>query len=77
MKIINIDNPKEFFKELENCKGKIELITDEGDRLNLKSKLCQYIVLSKVFKEAKINNIEILFSEPDDIGRILKYLIKG
>ena len=44
MKITNIDNPKEFFKELENCKGKIELITNEGDRLNLKSKLCQYIV---------------------------------
>ena len=41
MKINNIVNPKKFFETLERCKGRVELITDEGDRLNLKSKLCQ------------------------------------
>lgn len=77
MKITNISNPAEFFNVLEECKGKIELVTLEGDRLNLKSKLCQYVALSKVFKDAKIKDIEIMFSEPSDINKVLEYLIRG
>ena len=46
MKIKNIDNPEEFLKVIDSCQGKVELITDDGDRLNLKSKLCQLVSLS-------------------------------
>lgn len=41
MKIQNIDNVEKFFKVVDSCKGKVELVTGEGDRLNLKSKLSQ------------------------------------
>ena len=41
MKIKNIENPEEFLKVIDSCTGRVELITDDGDRLNLKSKLCQ------------------------------------
>ena len=34
MKIKNINEPQKFFEVLKNCKGKIELVTSEGDRLN-------------------------------------------
>ena len=77
MKIKNITKPSEFFNVLKECKGTIELVTSEGDRLNLKSKLCQYVTLSKVFKDANIKDIEIMFSEPEDVNRVLKYLIRG
>ena len=77
MKIKNITEPSEFFNVLKECKGTIELVTLEGDRLNLKSKLCQYVALSKIFKDANIKDIEIIFSEPEDINRVLKYLIRG
>mgnify|MGYP001772197936 CR=1 FL=1 len=77
MKIKNITEPSKFFTVLEECKGTIELITLEGDRLNLKSKLCQYVALSKIFKDANIKDIEIIFSEPEDVNRVLKYLIRG
>ena len=77
MKIKNITEPSKFFNVLEECKGTIELVTLEGDRLNLKSKLCQYVALSKIFKDANIKDIEIMFSEPEDINRVLKYLIRG
>ena len=43
MKIQNIDNVEKFFKVVDSCKGKVELVTGEGDRLNLKSKLSQYV----------------------------------
>ena len=77
MKVSNINNPNQFFEMLQDCSGKIELVTSEGDRLNLKSKLCQYIALTQVFRDAEIKDIEIMFSEPADINRVLQYLVKG
>lgn len=38
MKVQNITDIDAFFKVVDNCKGRVELVTGEGDRLNLKSK---------------------------------------
>ncbi len=77
MKIKNINNPKRFFEVLNQCKGRVELVTDEGDRLNLKSTLCQDIALTQMFTEAKIQDVELLLSEPEDMNLLLDYLIRG
>ena len=47
MKIENITDIQEFFKVIDSCKGKVELVTGEGDRLNLKSKLSQYVSMAR------------------------------
>ena len=39
MKVQNIKDIDKFFKVIDSCAGKVELVTGEGDRLNLKSKL--------------------------------------
>ena len=49
MKVQNIKDVNKFFEVIDSCKGKVELVTGEGDRLNLKSKLCQYVSLCKYF----------------------------
>ncbi|CUH94607.1 hypothetical protein P22_0673 [Propionispora sp. 2/2-37] len=77
MKIKNITDINRFFEVLDQCKGRVELVTNEGDRLNLKSKLSQYVALSRLFSEAKIDEIEIIASEPEDVSLLLQYLIKG
>lgn len=77
MKIKNITQPQKFFEMLQQCKGKVELVTSEGDRLNLKSTLCQYIMLTQMFTEAKIGEIELLVSEPEDLSLLLNYLVRG
>jgi hypothetical protein len=77
MKIKNINEPQKFFEVLKDCKGKIELVTSEGDRLNLKSTLCQYIMLTQMFSEAKIDELELLVSEPEDLNLLLNYLVRG
>ncbi|MGI6113759.1 MAG: polya polymerase [Mahellales bacterium] len=77
MKIKNITDVTKFFETIEQCKGKIELVTSEGDRINLKSKLCQYIMISKLFSEAKIDEMEIFASEPEDLYKILEYLVRA
>nr|MDA3846627.1 polya polymerase [Vallitaleaceae bacterium] len=43
MIIRNITNVEAFFKTVEKCEGRVELLTKQGDRLNLKSKLSQYV----------------------------------
>ncbi|MBR4079001.1 MAG: polya polymerase [Christensenellaceae bacterium] len=77
MKIKNIQNPTKFFEVLDKCKGTVELVTSEGDRLNMKSKLCQYIALSQMFTEATIDEVDIIVSEPDDMALMLQYLVRG
>ena len=77
MKISNINNPQRFFDVVQHCEGRVELVTDEGDRLNLKSKLCQYIMLTQMFKDATIANVEILLSEPSDIDLLMDFLVRG
>lgn len=77
MRIKNINNPKRFFEVLNECHGRVELVTNEGDRLNLKSTLCQYIALTQMFKDARIDDVELIVSEPEDVARLLEFLVRG
>lgn len=76
MKITNISNVEKFFEVVDQCKGKVELVTGEGDRLNLKSKLCQYVSLVSIFSnDAMIPELEIIAHEPDDVTRLVKFML--
>ena len=77
MKIKNIEDVDRFLEVVLKCNGKIELVTQEGDILNLKSKLCQYIALSKMFTEAKIDDIDIVVYDPEDMTLLFEYLIRS
>ena len=60
MKIYNINDVNKFFEVVDKCKGKVELVTGEGDRLNLKSKLCQYVALADAFSNGTIPEMELV-----------------
>jgi hypothetical protein len=77
MIIKNIKDVDKFFEAVDGCKGRIELLTKQGDRLNLKSKLSQYVSLTGMFSDPKIEEIELLASEPEDIVKLLEYLVRG
>lgn len=77
MKIQHITNIDGFFKVVDQCKGKVELLTGEGDRLNLKSKLCQYVSLANIFSDGTIEELEIVAHDPDDVRLLLDFMIKG
>lgn len=77
MKIQNIKNIDGFFEVIDKCKGRVELVTGEGDRLNLKSKLSQYVALANVFSNGEIPELEIVAYEPDDAALLLNFMMKG
>ena len=58
MKVQNIKDVNKFFEVVDNCAGKVELVTGEGDRLNLKSKLCQYVSLANIFSRSEEHTSE-------------------
>lgn len=75
MKVQNIDNIEKFFEVVDACVGKVELVTGEGDRLNLKSKLCQYVSMASIFSNGEIPELEIIAYEKDDIDRLIAYML--
>ena len=74
MKITNLSNVEGFLKTVSECKGTVELVTKEGDRLNLKSELTKYVALTSFFKDSKIPEMEVILSEPDDAVKIINFL---
>lgn len=77
MKVQNITDIDAFFKVVDNCKGRVELVTGEGDRLNLKSKLTQYVALSGVFKDNTIGEMELIAHEPEDVQKLVMFMYDG
>ena len=55
MKVSNIKDIDKFFEVVDSCKGRVELVTGEGDRLNLKSKLSQYVSLANIFSGGAVS----------------------
>ena len=77
MKIQNISDVEKFFQVIDQCKGTIELVSAEGDRITLKSKLSQYLSMASIFSNGYINELELVAHEPEDVERLIKYMYQG
>ena len=77
MKVQNITDIEGFFQVVDECKGKVELVTGEGDRLNLKSKLSQYVSMANIFSNGEIPELEVIAYEKEDIDRLIKFMLDG
>ena len=77
MKVQNINDVDKFFQVIDKCKGKVELVTGEGDRLNLKSKLSQYVSMAKIFSDGTIAELEIIAYEPEDITKLVNFMMEN
>lgn len=77
MKIENITDIDGLFKVIDSCTGRVELVTAEGDRLNLKSKLSQYVSLTKVLSAGNnIPEMELVAYNPEDTKKLVEFMIK-
>ena len=77
MKVQNITDIEGFFKVVDECKGKVELVTGEGDRLNLKSKLSQYVSMANIFSNGEIPELEVIAYEPEDTDKLINFMMHG
>lgn len=77
MKVQNIQDVDKFFQVVDACSGKVELVTGEGDRLNLKSKLSQYVSMAGIFADDTISELEIIAYEPEDISKLVDFMMNN
>ena len=77
MKVQNITDIDKFFILFDSCIGKVELVTGEGDRLNLKSKLSQYVSMANIFSDGTISELELIAYEPEDIGKLVNFMMEN
>lgn len=72
MDLHNID-VTEFLDVLDTCEGNVYLVTNEGDRLNLKSKLCQLIGLTKLVEGGRIAVASIFCDNKEDESKLFRF----
>ena len=77
MKLMNVRDVDSFFAVVDSCKGKVELISKEGDCLNLKSTLTQYVALAKMISNGYIQEMELIIHEPEDVVKFLEFAMNG
>ena len=63
----------EFLAVLDSCEGSVFLVTKDGDKLNLKSKLSQFIGLTRLIEGGKIARASILCENSDDERKIFRF----
>lgn len=77
MKVQNITDVDAFFKVIDKCRGTVELVSKEGDRINLKSKLSQYLSMASLFSNGYIKELELVAHDEADVERLIKYMYQG
>ena len=66
---------RELMEVIDKCKGPVVLVTKEGDKINLKSKLSQLIGVYKIIQNAEISVEDLIATELEDRTRITRYLL--
>ena len=78
MKLFNVKNVDKFFEVVDTCTDKVELVSKDGDRINLKSKLAQYIAIAKIFSnEDIVKELELIAYNQDDVLRLIAFMYEG
>lgn len=65
-------NVSEFLAVLDTCEGNVFLVTRDGDKLNLKSKLSQLLGLTQLIEGGKIADASIICENKDDERKLFR-----
>ncbi len=76
LKLHNL-NFDEFIKALDLCKGDVFLETEEGDVLNLKSKLCQIMGIANILNNATVSEATIRCTNSEDETLLFRFNLYG
>ena len=78
MKFENIQNVEKLFQIIrDECTGTVELVSTEGDRINLKSRLFQYISMVRLLDAEFVRELQLVASDPADVERLLRFMRDG
>ena len=75
MKLTNTANIDKFFEVVDKCEGRVEMLTENGDCLDLRPKLCQFVTLVKMLADGNVEQMEIIAENKKDEQKLMAYMI--
>ncbi len=75
MRIKAITDLEKFLDVIDECEGKVELVTKEGDRYNLNSKLSQIVAATKVLSKDGDLDVELIVGDPEERKKLTEFLL--
>lgn len=63
-----------FFENIKKCSGEVIFVSDQGDRLNLKSQLSKYIFIAAKQDSALLAKSTLLLSAKSDVQYLEHFL---
>jgi hypothetical protein len=75
MKVFNVD-VEAFAQMIQQCKGQVVIITEDGDRLVTNSMLSALVGYSNILKVASVKEIEFECENPEDRVRVLDFMMR-
>lgn len=67
----------DLIKVIDSCKGNVYLETEDGDSLNLKSKLSQMLGLSTILSSAEVNEAWVRCENTEDESKLFRFDLYG
>ena len=74
MTVTNITNVEKFFETIDQCEGRVELVTEQGDRFNLKSTLTKYVIFVKIVSNCIVPTVQINTYNYADAQKLMKFM---
>ena len=65
-------NVSEFLAVLDTCEGNVSLVTRDGDKLNLRSKLSQLVGLTQLIEGGRIAEASIVCENKNDESKLFR-----
>lgn len=72
MKFTNIKEINNFLKTVDECEGEVWIESVDGDKINLKSKLSQYVAISALIS-CEADSLELFCSRTEDEMKFFKF----
>lgn len=68
---------KTFTEVLDSCEGEVFMVTPEGDRINLKSKLCQLLGFTRLIEGGRVTHARVECSNKADESKLFRFNLFG
>lgn len=77
MILTNINNIEKFFETVDKCEGRVELVTEQGDRFNIKSTLAKYVSFVKILANSTVPSVQIKTYNSADAQKLMRFMVNG
>lgn len=68
---------RSFTELIDSCEGDVFMVTPEGDKINLKSTLCQIIGFTRLIEGGKIARAHIVCTNKADESKLFRFNLFG